>query len=141
LLQARRFNIEDYPQIKSWGLERRALYTDPTLLPDCGFIVDGYAACFLYTTDSSVCYLDNLIAVSEKSHSREMAIKLVIDAVIEEAKFLGFKVIFSCTNNPKVIERAMILGAKVSTNYVLLQLPLPDPNPIEERLCQSQPHK
>src|ERR1044072_570229 len=106
-MKARRYDREsDFPQIKAWGEEWGADY-NADQFPTVGFIVDGVAAYFLYSTDSTVCWLENMIAkrgIDERT--RESALNLIIDAIINEARELGFEVANATTNNVMVAKRA-----------------------------------
>jgi hypothetical protein len=117
----RRYTPEDYPEVASWGLEAGEVY-DPKNLPSIGFIVPGVAAQFLYTTDSNICFIENLVANPNTSKElRDVAIKCIVDQNLMMAKSLGYKVAYACTNIPAVIERAKQYGTVCTPNYTLLQ--------------------
>lgn len=110
----------DFAQICEWAKEYDTTYEDHQF-PETGFIVDGLAAYFLYSTDSSVCFLENLISnkLADKV-ARGTAIKLVIDAVLTEAKRMGFRVAYATTNIPAVIFKARVHGAHTEPNQTLI---------------------
>lgn len=119
-MNVRPYKPEDFEQIKSWGEKYNAVY-DPELLPPCGFIVDGVAAYFLYETLSKVCFLENMIANKDVDDAtKDKALTLIVEAIIIEATKRGFKLAYACTNIPKVVERAILNGAKFEPKYVLL---------------------
>lgn len=125
---ARLYEPKDFEQIQVWAKHRGTEYTE-SQFPKVGFIVDGYAAYFLYQTDSTVCFLENLIAnpLTEGSDRCE-AIDLVVDAVISEAKALGFTVAYATSGLPAVIFRGLRHGAQPQTNQVLLTKKLVGPS-------------
>lgn len=127
-MQARRFESKDFAQIKAWAKEYGAEY-DEKLFPKTGFIVDGVAAYFLYATDSHVCFLENLIANPKASRDdRDAGIDLVLRETLKEAKERGFHVAYATTDNPKVVVRAMLFGAKAQPKQVLLTKNLTGPS-------------
>lgn len=117
---ARKYLPEDFDQIQLWAKEWGTNYK-PSQFPKTGFIVDGLAAWFLYRTDSSVCFLENLISKkSADERDRDEAIKLVVDAVLTEARDQGFSVAYATTDIPAVVIRAMQYGATGEAKQVLL---------------------
>jgi len=89
--------------------------------PETGFIVDGVAAYFLYKTDSSVCWLENMISNKKADpQTKDEAIQKLAIAILHEAKVQGFKVAYATTDNVSVIKRAVTLGAKAKTAQILL---------------------
>lgn len=127
-MKARRYQPVDFVQIAHWAEGWNTTYTEAQF-PKVGFIVDGYAAYFLYSTDSSVCFLENLISNRHADHlKRKKAIELVCDAVLKEAAGLGFKVAYATTSIPEVIVRAINLGATVESKQTLLTKTLTSPS-------------
>jgi len=114
----------DFETIKAWGKEYGADYSADQF-PQCGFIVDGVAAYFLYETDSTCCWLENMIAKKDVDHiTREAAFDLIIPAILDEANRLGFRVAYASTNRYQVALRAKKYGANVQPNHMLLTLKL-----------------
>lgn len=120
-MKARRYDREtDFSHIKAWGDEWGAEYIKEQF-PTVGYIVDGVAAYFLYCTDSSVCWLENLISkrgIDEKT--RENALNMIFDAILEEARELGYKIAYATTDNVAVAKRAKEHGAFLKVNQILL---------------------
>ncbi len=123
-MTVRRYFPEDFPTIKEWGAEHGAEYS-PDQFPKVGFMVDGVAAFFLYQTDSTCCWLENMVSKKDVDKSvRNIALELIIDAIIEEAKSLGFKVAYASTSNYRVALRAKKYGAHVIPSHLHLALKL-----------------
>lgn len=118
---ARRYEPSDFEQIKAWAKEGWNRDYEADQFPKTGFIVDGLAAYFLYSTDSSVCFLENLISnKSADQNQRREAVDLVTKAIIKEAQDLGFKVAYATTGIPLVVVRAMMAGAQAIPKQTLL---------------------
>jgi hypothetical protein len=116
----RKYQPEDFAQIKEWASDWGSVY-DEGQFPVHGFIVDGIAAYFLYQTDSTVCWLENMISkrgIDEKT--RNQALELLTDAILKEAADLGFTVAYATTNVVSVAKRAKENGAMVKPNQILL---------------------
>lgn len=127
MMEVRRFVTSDFLQISAWAREYDAHY-DIKQFPKTGFIVDGIAAFFLYSTDSSVCFLENMIANrAVDREERNRALSLLVEAIIKEASDLGFTVAYATTDNPSVVARAMRAGATVQGKQLLLTKKLTDP--------------
>lgn len=123
-MTVRKYTPEDFAQIQAWGAEYGDTY-EPDQLPATGFIVDGVAAYFLYKTDTTCCWLENLIATRKTDYwVKDEAIRLLIDACVAEAKALGFKVAYASTDRYTVALRGKKIGAHVAPNHMLLSLNL-----------------
>lgn len=120
----RKFEPADFAQISAWGKEYGSDYS-PAQFPGTGFIVDDVAAYFLYGTDSTCCWLENMIAKKGVDHHvREQALELIIDALLREAKQKGYHVAYAATDRFTVALRAKKYGAKVQPNHLMLTLNL-----------------
>jgi hypothetical protein len=104
-----------YSLIATWWHQRKLPIIPEDFLPKTGFIIPGYAACFLYKTDSSVAILENLISEPKcKPHERDHALDLVILGCMAEAFRSGFSVVQGFTPLRKVRARMEKLNFKVS---------------------------
>ena len=114
-----------FEQVHRWYAARNETMT-PDALPQIGFIIPGKAAGFLYRTDSSLAWIEGLVAAPELSREeRAPAIDAVVVAVCDEARRLGFKVVMGYTQLDAVVSRAQRLGfTYVGGNYHLVALPL-----------------
>jgi hypothetical protein len=94
-------------------------------LPQTGFIVPGTAAGFLYRTDSSVAWVESLIASKEApKEERNQALDAIVVALCREAKKLGFKTVLGSTQLDAVVKRAQRLGwSYVGGGFHLIALP------------------
>jgi hypothetical protein len=128
-MQVRRYEPSDFAQISEWALDGYNNDYTEEQFPKTGFIVDGVAAYFLYSTDSSVCFLENMIANKKvEPMDKDQALKLLIEAILAEAKALGFKVAYATTGIPSVIFRAVTYGAIPMPKQTLLTKNLTDPS-------------
>lgn len=117
---ARKYEPDDFDELAKWGAEWGAEYREDQF-PHIGFIVEGVAAYFLYQTDSSVCWLENMIAKRGVSENvRTQALELLIDAILKEASELGFSVAYATTDNIPVAKRAKEHGATIRPGQLLL---------------------
>ncbi len=116
----RQYHHSDFKDIAAWGKQWGADYREDQF-PKTGFIVPGIAAFFLYSTDSSVCYLENLIANKDvNGPERSEAIDQLVEVALATAKDMGFKVAYACTDIGQVVYRAIQAGANTKTKQVLL---------------------
>ena len=117
----RRYEQSDFDEVNSWAKQWGSTY-EPDLLPPTGFIVPGIACYFLYTTDSRVCFMENLISNKEVNYTiRNEAIQAITETMLLYATERNLRIAYACTNNPAVITRAMTYGVNVTLGYVLLQ--------------------
>lgn len=124
----RRYESQDFEQIKEWGKEFGSDYKEDQF-PKTGFIVDGIAAYFLYSTDSSVCWLENMISKrGVDQRVKNQALELIIEAILKEAKELGFRVAYASTDNYIVAKRSIKHGAKIKPGLLLMTKELSGPS-------------
>ena len=77
-------------------------------LPDSGFLVEGdgfpVVAGWLYRTDSSIAWLEWIISNPQASkEERADALPILIERLTHEARMLGFKIVFTSTNNKRLL--------------------------------------
>lgn len=116
----RRYEPTDFPEIESWGKQWDIKF-DEAAIPPKGYIVPGVAAYFLFETPSTTCFLENM--VSNREVDKEIvhkALDLITEAILKEAKELGFTRAIATTDNSAVVLRAVKSGAKAHANQVLL---------------------
>ena len=120
---------EHFEQIRSW-LRFRSEDIVPKALPENGFIVPGKAAGFLYRTDSSVAWIENIVAAPGLSREeRSEAVDAVFTAIIERARELGFELLVGYTVLDAVVQRAQRFGfMHVTAGFHLMALPLKTPS-------------
>ncbi len=117
---------EDYFQIMDWWVKRtEGEPIEAQYLSDIGFIVDGLAAVFLFTTNSKVAYIDFLISNPEAPHQdSQMALDTVVQACISRAKKEGFRVLLGSTSRAYVCNRAVKNGFQADEGYWHLAIAL-----------------
>lgn len=122
-MEVRLYNPDThYDQVETFGKSWGNSYSKDQFPPD-GVIIENAGAYFVYTTKSSVCWLENLIVHKDLPKDlRHQAASKLTKAAIELAKSKGFKVAYATTNNPSVITRALIVGAKAEPHQTLLTL-------------------
>jgi hypothetical protein len=87
---------------------------DPVFLPPTGFVVDGLAMGFLVRTDTGLAHLEPLLANGYAPRpARDAATDLVVAAILEEARTLGFRIVQGATTLDAVVERALRHGFTV----------------------------
>ncbi len=119
-MMVRPYESHDFPQIKAWGEQWGADYREHQF-PKTGFIVDGVAAYFLYATDSSCCWLENMVCNQYvEQGKRDQALDLIIQAILEEADNQGFKIAYATTDNIPLVKRALEYGALVKPLQIFL---------------------
>lgn len=75
------------------------------LLPPVGFIVPEVACAHLYQTDGGVAILENFISNPRTTHDQRVkALDIIIEALTEEAKKSGFKLITALSKHPTIHE-------------------------------------
>lgn len=127
-MTVRPYEAEDFKQIKEWGAQWGANY-DEDQFPNVGFVIEGVAAFFLYQSDSSVCWLENMITKRGVAPLvREKAVQLLIDAGMAKAKELGFAVAYAATSIVSAAKRARDNGARITPNYFLITKDLSQPD-------------
>lgn len=102
------FNPEvHYPTLSKWWREWDQPPPPLDWLPRTGVVAGGYAAGFLYTTDSNVCIFDCYIANPESDpRDRDAALDAVTRELVERARELKFKAIVVNTKIDAIKSRA-----------------------------------
>ena len=120
-MEVRQFNISDYNELVEWWSFWRFPAPTLNLLPVIdndkinGIIsnINGTnVACgFLYFTNSDICWIEFIVAnpnVSKKDRSE--GLNIMIEKLCEEAKLMGFKIVFSSIKQESLINRMKNLG-------------------------------
>ena len=112
-----------FDDIRKWAMIRGMI--DPPLeyFSKTGRVVNGVCAIFLYSTDSCVGFIENLITNPEADPKTVTeAVSRVVTGIEADAKAKGMKLLRSSTYIPGVMKRAKNLGFQVSKeNYKLLE--------------------
>jgi hypothetical protein len=125
-MEFRVVKYSDYEQLKnwwdSWGFPAPAISALPKYDNESttGLIVsnNGIDICagFLYETNSAICWLEFIVAnPKSKKEERSEALKLLIDEFTEEAKKLGFGVIFASIKNESLLNKYIQAGYTLGT--------------------------
>lgn len=121
MMNLRPYKPEDFETVARWARDGYNTEYSEDQFPQTGFIVDGVAAAFMYATDSSVCYIENMISNrSADPAARDYAIKLILEALFLAARSQGFKVAYATTDLATMIFRAAQHGARVRPNQSLV---------------------
>jgi hypothetical protein len=111
----RAYTPSDYKDLEQWWKDQNWDPVPPSILPDLGFIVPGVAAGFLYTTNSTVAWMEWIVANPKKTFEiRDEALNAVLKTIESRAKELGFSTILISTSNKRLLERLVN-----SHNYVI----------------------
>jgi hypothetical protein len=116
---------QHFEPIKAWLRHWNEDMT-PDMLPQTGFIVPGKAAAFLYRTDSSLVWIENVIAAPGlPKEERSQAVDAVIAACCVEAARLGFKLALGYTVLDAMVKRVERLGFfQVASGFHLVAMKL-----------------
>lgn len=112
----RRYEFKDFDHVYELFKARGASITKQQL-PSIGFITEN-AACFLITTNSSVCFIEWLVSRNVPTKDEEM--DACVQACIQVASAMGFKICYSLTDKTSVVERAFKHSFKVQQQKILL---------------------
>lgn len=113
------YNSKDYDAIKIWFKGRNQPCPKPEMLSSTGFIVENIAAGFLYTTNSSLCWIENLVGNPFVAKEfRNVALEEIVEALIKEAKG---KAIVCFSSVPAIFKRAQNHGFQIhEKQYTLM---------------------
>lgn len=105
----------DIEQLKQWvtdhGMPGEA-FTPDVLPPSGGYIVDGLGCVFLYLTQSTLAYVDNMFTNPKAPFGeRREAGRILIDAIIEHAKQNNVRIVSWATSNKAIEHYAKHAGA------------------------------
>src|SRR5690242_10972871 len=101
---------QHFEQIRSW-LQFWNEDMVPEALPKTGFIIPGKCAGFVYSTDSSLAFMETLVAAPGLAkEERSQAVDAIVAALIEATRKLGFKMLVGYTNLDAVVKRSEKFG-------------------------------
>lgn len=109
--------------VMSWMDKRKMQRVHPNVLSEYGLIIPDVAAIWLYTTNSDICYLENLFSNPEATN-KHISICFLIDTASKAAAQMGYKFVMCVTDHKSILEQAIRLGAKTEPNKVLITLQL-----------------
>lgn len=99
-----------YAEIRSWWSNHAWPGIDPEMLPKNGFVVESgeqmICAGWLYSSDSAICWMEWIVGNPHiSSQERGIGLDLLIQAIRDKARNLGFKIIFMSVQNERLIDR------------------------------------
>lgn len=103
----------------------------PDALPEVGYVVPDKAAGFLYRTDSSVAWIEGIIAAPGLSKEvRSEAVNAIVAAIRDEARRQGFKLLLGYSQLDAIVDRAKRFGfVHVDKGFHLVALDLTQADP------------
>lgn len=108
---------KDYGTYAKMIIDRGVRPIRKEFLPDTGFIIDDFCTCFVYKTNSKVCFIEHLVASRNCTH--EMLMNF-LKHIVEWSKAQGFELLTAVTSLDVVVEHAKSFGAKASDGYTFL---------------------
>lgn len=109
----RRFCEEDLDEVNDWYQAHGLKKIQKDLVPEYGLIEDGVGCGFLYLTDSSICHVDGYVTnPSASQEKRAKALYEMTEMLSYMARELGFKKLVAFTQDPNIMERALMHGFK-----------------------------
>lgn len=114
---------KDYDVISSWWKSYKFPVIPREALPKNGFIIDETCAGFIYSTDSSISWLEFVVAnPSLSKEERKQGLQKLLLGLTGLAKELGYSIIFSSVNHSSLMERYKEVGFEQSdtnmTNFI-----------------------
>jgi hypothetical protein len=106
--------------LRAW-YAARGRQVDTSTFSDCGFIVDGRIAGFLYVTNSNMAFIEGVIADPYTVPSlRRHSMKKLIGILIDTATMLGYDNIFGISRHPSMSKLGKEFGFKEEPFNVLM---------------------
>lgn len=110
-MEIRKFEPDqDYEEVASWWKAHKWPAIPLDMLPKTGFIVEEprgkMCAGWLYKTDSKIAWIEFIVSSPHTMQEiRGKSLDLLMVRLVETAKSMGFKSIFSSINNPRLVDR------------------------------------
>lgn len=123
-MNIREYKSEDYVMLTKWWQAWDWQQVPEKCLPSLGLIVtdlsdEPICACFLYQTDSSICWIEWIVSNPEVPKGlRREALDLLLKELKLKAKRLGFKQIFTSTDRESLKVRLVDQGFLVTDKKV-----------------------
>lgn len=104
----------DYETLARWWEAHQWPVVPKEHLPKRGFMVNETVAAFLYQTDSAIAWMEWIISdPASDSLVRDVALDLLIEHISKEARDLGFQIVLTLTDKPRLKNRLERLGFHV----------------------------
>lgn len=111
---------QDYETLKEWYSAYAQVPPGPEYLSTTGLIIEGKCAVFLYITNSSVGYVERLIAnPALDKEERKNAIHILCEALEPYGRDLGCKVLVTVINKNYVLDLSETLDYRLAPGQVL----------------------
>lgn len=118
-MEIRPYTSSEYPLICSWWQARDWPIISPECLPKHGILVGNYCAGFVYTTDSSLAWIEWIVSnPATDSKERNQAMDILIDSLIGKCRLLGARYIFTSVSHEKLQDRYVKHGFNVTESQV-----------------------
>ncbi|MBL8951311.1 MAG: hypothetical protein JNK82_11070 [Myxococcaceae bacterium] len=113
-----------YADFAKWYTARLNGAAGPEFLPKVGFVSPGVAMGFLYQTDSKIVFVEGMVGNPDVSSAvRKAGLDEVSQALIAEARALGFKAMHATSDVKAIVARAASLGFAVDpSQYTCMTL-------------------
>jgi len=121
----------DYATVATWWEKHGWGVLPEDMLPDAGYVVEmevdgkmeAAVAGWLYETDSKICLLEWVVGDPDlPSKTRRRAVNILVEKLVDKAKDLGYKVIFTICKHPRLMktysEHGFITGDSGMTTFV-----------------------
>ncbi len=108
------------PVVSEWirarGLGENA--GDLSLLPTSGFVIGGIAVGFIYLTNSRLAFMDGFMTdPTSDRRERDLALDLLIVALFDEARELGYTAVAGTTSAQPLADRLAQHGFNIITGW------------------------
>ncbi len=117
LLETERWSPALHGPLVSGWIRARGLGEDAgdlSLLPTSGFVIGGIAVGFIYLTNSSLAFMDGFMTdPASDPKERSLALDLLIVALFDEARSLGYKAVAGTTSAQPLADRLAQHGFNV----------------------------
>lgn len=104
--EVRKLSGEDLPEVYAWWRAQKWPPVSADHLSENGFIIPGYTAGWIYSTDSAIAWMEFIVANPNTGpEERAQALDALISTMINWTVNRGFTKIFTSVNHPRLKER------------------------------------
>ena len=119
-MEAKRFELSDYDEIKAWYEARHLAVPKPDTFPGYGLIVKNVAAGFVILTDAKLGILEFYISNPWSSEKRrDDALDEITKGLMQYGRQFGCKHFMCTTQLPAIGQRAMKHGLEFQGQFYL----------------------
>lgn len=110
-MNVREYSKNDYKALCEWRAGYDLFHVPELWLSETGYIIDDLACVFLYTTNSSMVFLEFLTGNPKADPVlRSKAIEVLVNKCNNEAKDRGYKLMWAMIQRPSLVNTADNLG-------------------------------